>query len=264
MSLVIYLLVFVFGLIIGSFLNVVILRYHSGQSLAGRSHCLSCGANLSWLELFPVVSFLIQGGRCRECHCKISWQYPLVELLTGFLFVLVFFSFGAGTNLIWVVYYLVVVSLLVAVTVYDLKHKIIPDLFVFLIGLLALLKPWLVFLEKKGLAFVISDYKTALLGGGIAGLVFFLLWFFSAGRWLGFGDVKLAFAVGLLLGPSKVWTAMVLAVWLGAIAGLALIVLSKTKLFGFNKYFTIKSELPFAPFIVLGVILNLIFQINVF
>lgn len=260
----IYLVVFLLGLIIGSFLNVVILRYHSGQSINGRSHCLSCGAKLSWSELLPIASFLLQKGRCRNCQCRISWQYPLVELLTGILFVLVLSSLSFGGNWIKTPYCLIIVSLLLAIAVYDLKHKIIPDLFVVILGALALIRPLLMFFQARDLPLMLYDYKTVLLGGLASGGIFLLLWFFSGGHWLGFGDVKLAFAVGFLLGSLKIFSALILAVWSGAIVGLVLIALSKIRLFGFKKYFTIKSELPFAPFIIFGVILTLLFQVNVF
>ena len=259
-----YFLAFVFGLIVGSFLNVVTLRFHSGQSVGGRSHCLSCGKNLAWYELLPVASFVAQGGRCRGCRSKISWQYPLVELLTGLLFVLVFVRFGQTSDWREVSFWLVVISLFVATVVYDLKHKIIPDLFVWLLGILALLRLILLSEFDNKISNLLSDYKMVILGGLAAGGVFLLLWLVSRGRWLGFGDVKLALVVGFLLGPLQVFSALILAVWIGAVVGLVLVVLTKTGLFGFKKYFTIKSELPFAPFIILGVILNLLFQVNVF
>ncbi len=257
-------LVFIFGLIVGSFLNVIVLRLHSGESVVfDRSRCLSCGKKLNWYELIPVFSFLIQGGHCRGCHSKISWQYPLVELLTGLLFVLTYLQF-VEDGWLSLVFYLVIISLFVAVTVYDLRHKIIPDLFVRLLGILALLRPILLSNFDNKIGNLWPDYKMVILGGLAAGGVFLLLWLVSRGRWLGFGDVKLALSIGFLLGPVQVFSALVLAVWFGAIVGLVLVILTKTGLFGFRKYFTIKSELPFAPFIILGVLLNLLFQVNVF
>ncbi|MFA5736950.1 MAG: prepilin peptidase [Candidatus Paceibacterota bacterium] len=258
-----YALSFLFGLIIGSFLNVLILRYHSGQSLGGRSHCLFCGQILTWFELLPVASFVIQRGRCRRCQSKISWQYPLVEILTGLLFVLTFARFGFN-NWLEISFYWVIVSLLVPIIIYDLRHKIIPDIFVFGIGVLALIKPLLTVIEAGAYSSLWTEYQTIFLGGVIAGGIFLLLWLLSCGRWLGFGDVKLALVAGFLLGWPQVFSALILAVWIGAMTGLVLIFLTKIKLFGFSKYFTIKSELPFAPFIILGIILNLFFQINVF
>ena len=123
------LFVFVLGLIIGSFLNVVGLRYNTGMGIKGRSKCFSCSKTLQWLELIPLASFLIQRGKCKSCSCKISWQYPLIEALTGFLFVIITFAY-VPTDLpsaALLVAHLVVACLLVVILIYDSKHKIIPD-----------------------------------------------------------------------------------------------------------------------------------------
>ncbi|MFA5291257.1 MAG: prepilin peptidase, partial [Candidatus Paceibacterota bacterium] len=130
---------FFFGLVIGSFLNVVILRYQTGRGLSGRSGCFSCGKKLNWYELIPILSFFFQRGRCRGCQSKISWQYPIVELLTGLLFALIYWHLAGA----WpeVIFYCLIASLLIVITAYDLKHQIIPDQFVFAFILLSLLKP---------------------------------------------------------------------------------------------------------------------------
>ena len=105
-------LFFIFGTIVGSFLNVLILRYNTGISAArGRSFCFSCGKNLNWLELVPVLSFLFQKGKCRGCKSKISWQYPLVECLTGLLFVGVFLRYG-GVNGLFSSVWLIIMALI--------------------------------------------------------------------------------------------------------------------------------------------------------
>ncbi|HPW44722.1 MAG TPA: prepilin peptidase, partial [bacterium] len=232
MTILSFLFVFILGLITGSFLNVLVLRYHSGQTIGGRSHCLSCGKTLAWYELLPVISFLVQRGRCLGCQSKISWQYPLVELLTGLLFVLAYLQFSAD-GWLSLAFYLVIISLFVAITVYDLRHKIIPDLFVWLVGILALLRPILLSNFDNKIGNLWSDYQMVILGGLAAGGIFLLLWLMSRGQWLGFGDVKLALVVGFLLGPIQVFSALILAVWLGAVVGLILVILTKTGLFGF-------------------------------
>src|SRR3989344_7889253 len=127
---------FIFGTIIGSFLNVVVLRYGT-KSISGRSFCFSCGKTLRWFELIPLFSFLAQGGRCRNCKAHISLQYPLVEFVTGLVFVAVAwknlqpttYNLQLYSPLSWSVVgcQLLVFSLLIALSVYDLKHKIIPD-----------------------------------------------------------------------------------------------------------------------------------------
>lgn len=115
---------FIFGTIVGSFLNVVVLRYNSSFSIYGRSGCPSCGKTLTWFELIPILSFFLQMGRCRVCGSRISLQYPLVEALTGVLFLFIFLK---GLPAAFTFYMFVISSLLVAILVYDIRHKIIPD-----------------------------------------------------------------------------------------------------------------------------------------
>jgi leader peptidase (prepilin peptidase)/N-methyltransferase len=243
-------LIFIFGVIAGSFLNVIIWRYNTGWSAAkGRSCCLVCAHTLKWPELVPIASFLLQGGQCVHCHSKISWQYPLVEFLSGLLFLGVYYL--ALPPVLTVVYWLAV-SLLLAIAVYDYRHKIIPEGLVWLVVALGLLR-----------AFLMGDVWPAM-AMGVGGAVFFAaLWAWSRGRWLGFGDAKLALAIGLLLGWPGGLTALVWAFWLGAIIGVLLIGLSKFinwRSGGLS--FTIKSELPFAPFMVIGAVLHLIFNVR--
>lgn len=143
--LVIYGLVFILGLLVGSFLNVVIYRYNTGMSVvSGRSRCLTCAHTLRWFELIPVVSFVIQAGRCRECHSRLSWQYPAVELLTGLIFLRVFQVVGGNAHNLELAFWWLVFSILIVITIYDLRHKIIPDGLVGLLAGLAVLQ-WLIF-----------------------------------------------------------------------------------------------------------------------
>lgn len=118
------LVVLAFGLVIGSFLNVVIYRFHTGRSLNDRSHCLSCGRTLNWYELFPVFSYLFLRGRCRSCRSFIPYRYALVEALTAGLFLLAYLK---TLDLFLLLGLLVFLSLLVIVAVYDMYHQIIPD-----------------------------------------------------------------------------------------------------------------------------------------
>lgn len=249
------LFVFILGLIIGSFLNVVILRYNTGRGIGGRSACFSCNKKLVWYELFPVLSFLVLGGRCRTCRSKISWQYPAVEFATGALFALVYWALSPLGWLV-TIFYFVMTSLLVIITVYDLRHKIIPDFFVFLFILLGLIQPFVL----PGP--ISSNFIAALLGGLITALPLFVLWVVSSGRWIGFGDVKLALGIGLFLGVRAGLSSLMLAFWLGAIIGLALIglsKLSKKRKGGYN----MKSEVPFAPFLIISFLITLLFNFDV-
>ncbi len=247
---------FLFGLIIGSFLNVVILRHQTGRTLSGRSGCFSCGKKLAWFELVPVLSFLWQKGRCRGCRSQISWQYPLVELITGLLFALVFWRLWPQISQL--IFYWLITSLLIVITAYDLKHKIIPDKFVFAFILLALFQP-IILLTKP----ILFNFGWGVIGGLATASPLFILWAISKGRWIGFGDVKLVLGIGLLLGWSLGLSALVLAFWLGAIIGLLLIVWGKTQLRRKRKSYTMKSEIPFAPFLVLGFWLVFLTSINV-
>ena len=147
-----YYFIFIFGAIIGSFLNVVILRYNTGQSIVfGQSKCFSCAKKLKWYELFPVASFIFLRGKCAHCQTKISWQYPITEITTGLLFLLISnlpageAGFKSQISNLDVVYYWIIFSLLIIIAVYDYRHQIIPNLFVWIfngLGFLSLFGIW--------------------------------------------------------------------------------------------------------------------------
>jgi len=249
-----------FGLIIGSFLNVVIYRLHTGRSLNDRSHCLSCGRTLSWYELFPVFSYLALRGRCRSCHSFIPYRYALVEILTAGAFLLAYLNFQGWLLLLADC---TLLSVLVVVLVYDLYHKIIPDELSGLMALLALLitgfKAW-----------QLGSYQVALIdvaSGGLVALGFGLLWYFSKGRAIGLGDAKIAFGLGVLTGAGNLFSFVVLAFWLGAISGIILILLSTKQLARLTRVRThhvnMKSEVPFAPFLIASFILVHFFDMDV-
>lgn len=257
----IYFLVFLFGAIIGSFLNVVIFRYHSGATFLGRSMCFSCGKTLRWHDLIPVLSFAALGGKCRFCRSKISWHYAAVEIFTGALFVLFFWKMGGTAGLLnfasplyfaRLVFLFTLGSLLVVIGGYDIKHKIIPDAFAYSFAALAFFG--LIF-SSAPLAF------WDLLAGPILAFPFAFLWYVSGGRWMGLGDAKLALGMGWFLGLRGGFVAIVLAFWIGAIFGLALIAVGKimkSSIFAslFRHRVTMKSEIPFAPFLIVGLLLT--------
>ncbi len=183
------------GLIVGSFLNVVIYRFHTGRSLQGRSRCLSCGHTLSWACLFPVASYLALRGRCAYCTARISPRYFLVEILTAVLFGLVA---ATTSSILLLAALLVLVSLLVVVLVYDFLHTIIPDEYVIATTVVAVGIGALSIFDAEG-ADVVREIVLRL-AGGVAGFLFFAsLWYVSRGRWIGFGDAKLAFPLGLIV-----------------------------------------------------------------
>ena len=265
-----YLSIFIFllGLVVGSFLNVVILRLDENypiKGIMGRSHCPNCKKILNWYELIPVFSFLIQKGKCRGCGTKISWQYPIIETATGLIFLLTVYSLQFTVysflnfetfEYLNLVYLLAIFSILTVITVYDIKHKIIPDSMVFLFAGLSLL--FMLVTQWGNLVWF------EVLSGPILATPFAVLWLVSQGRWIGFGDAKLALGIGWFLGLIDGLSAIILSFWIGSVFGIFLILLSKLQSLSFiNKNFTIKSEIPFAPFLILGTILIFFFHWDV-
>ena len=233
-------ILFVLGAIVGSFLNVVGLRWDS-RNFGGRSRCPDCLKTLRWFELVPILSFLAQKGRCRNCGAKISWQYPLVEIWTGLLFATVSYIF------------IPIFCIYVIITIYDFKHKIIPDELVYTSILLSLLVP----------LFIIHYSLLDWFAGPIIFAFFASIWALSRGRAMGFGDAKLGLSIGLLLGAMQGFSSFVLAFWLGAFGSLFYIFLHKTGFLKNDKELTMKSEVPFGPFIILGAWISLVFHLDI-
>ena len=269
MTLILTIIFFILGLIIGSFLNVVIYRLNTARSLGGRSACMSCQSKLSWYELIPVFSFLGLRGRCKSCKTKISIQYPLVEFITGLVFALLFaklqaeYDFFSLAFLGVYAYYAVTFSLLLVIAVYDLRHKIIPDSLVFIFCLFAFIG---LFLFTNVFPFLSPHIPSLLefLAGPLIALPFTLFWLISGGRWMGLGDAKLALGIGWLLGLSLAFSSLVIAFWSGAAVGLSLIVFSRLDSARLAKNYGMKSEIPFAPYLVLGAFLAFIFDLRLF
>lgn len=275
MSCIVSLFVFIFGLCIGSFLNVVIYRlepsFAKGYGRAkkdesfvkGRSCCPHCKHQLKWLDLIPVVSFLFLQGKCRYCHAKISWQYPLVEIATGLVFLLIFndqFSTVAaafGTTNMTAVRFVVpifnlaflfyVAGSLIVIFVYDLKWYLIPDKVLFPAIIIAFLYH---LFESVFTGNWVLGTGNFLLAALIASGFFLFIFLVSKGRWMGFGDVKLAILLGLLLGFPNILLGLFLSFFFGAIIGTILLFFKKKGL---------KSEMPFAPFLIIGTFAALFF-----
>jgi prepilin signal peptidase PulO-like enzyme (type II secretory pathway) len=276
---------FIFGTLIGSFLNVVILRYNTGKNIFApgeRSECFTCAKKLVWFELVPVLSFAALRGRCSGCKSPISWQYPFVELATGALFVGIVAKLGmplfalVPSVVLLAVMYAAVWCLLVVIAVYDMRHKIIPDGIVYAfsaISFVSIFVPGSVAYE----AGVISGLGPW--SGILAGAIFFSflggLWYVSGGKWLGFGDAKLILGVGFLLGLSGGLSAFALSFWIGAAVTLLLLaigavarragkVVRRSRLLRFLGTLTMKSEIPFAPFIIIGALIVFFCSVDVF
>lgn len=232
--------VFVFGLLIGSFLNVVIARLPDGRSLIRpRSHCSGCKATLRWYENIPLLSYLALRGKCRSCRTPISARYPLVELMTAALFVAAFRRYGSDAAL-WVRDFPILASW-VAIVFIDLDHRIIPDEL-----------SW----GGAGLALITAGLVPGLgwLGafGGFAlgfGAFYLLAWGYEAwtGRsGLGGGDIKLLGALGAFLGWSGVLQTILVSSIFGSLIGLLVGATAK------GKGELMKTSVPFGPFLIFG------------
>ncbi len=261
-----YVIVFVFGAIIGSFLNVVIYRLHTGKSLNGRSHCMSCGALLTWSQLFPVLSYLFLKGKCRACRSYIPSRYFFVEVCTGIVFVTLYVLFH--TVPIQFILNIVLFSILIVILAYDMRHMIIPDELVLMVGGVALCILGFNISQIYGWSMHLGMYD--ILAGLGASAFFAGLWFVSKGRWIGLGDAKLALPLGIIVGSTSVFSMVVLSFWIGAGISLMLLALErilkrgKTNLHFLTTPLTIKSEVPFAPFLIAGFALVHLFHANIF
>jgi prepilin signal peptidase PulO-like enzyme (type II secretory pathway) len=270
--------IFVFGLVIGSFLNALIWRMHVKKNIIERSCCPKCKHILGIKDLIPLFSFFWQKGKCRYCQKKISWQYPIVELVTGIFFIFVFLinfktvSLGEFQNFQWIqqVHYnfsvlnfqtifngfnifttnfqfsiltlrdLFFVSVLVIIFVYDLKYGFILDKVTLPAILVGLILNLILGITWQNL----------ILAAGIGGGFFLVQFLISKGRWIGGGDIRMGALMGVFLGWPQILVALFFSYILGAIIGVGLIFLKKK---------TWKSEIPFGVFLAIGAIISLFF-----
>lgn len=228
--------VFILGLCIGSFLNVLIYRLPRSLTLGGRSFCPKCKKQISWYDNVPLLSYLLLRGKCRNCRASISFRYPLVELLTGFLFLEGLERLG-GLGGLGTLGILVIISVMIAIFFIDLEHQIIPDA--------------LVSLGVLGAVGVLGVNLITNIPSAIgAGLFFLLLHLITKGKGMGLGDVKLVFLMGLVLGFPGIIGALYFAFLTGAFVGVILILSGKKK-FG--------QHIAFGPFLVAGFLVFLFF-----
>lgn len=245
MSYLFYTLLFVLGAAIGSFLNVVIFRIDTRKSMFfSRSECPHCHHQLAIADLFPLFSFLFLRGRCRYCQQPISWQYFFVEVVSGIAFVLVGWHFSIAemflqsnihwptlaSFLIWLFY----ISLLIIIFVYDLRHYLILDKILLITLLVAIIGCCLPM--GHGL---LNSLVAAAVGGGF----FLLIYLLSRGKWMGAGDVKFAFVIGVILGWPNIIVGLFLAFVSGAIWGIGLMLFGQKKM---------KDKLPFGTFLAVA------------
>lgn len=243
------LILFILGLFVGSFLNVVIARAVTREgNFFARSHCMHCKHSLGILDLIPLLSFLFLMGRCRFCKERISWQYPLVEFATGLLFVMVYFQYNDLSTLWyakrflgieqdffqgWILFPLrdlFFLCILLAIFVIDFRYSLIPDSIV-LPAILSVFAFQIV-LEQKMLPLLIVGFVL---------FAFFLGQFLlSHGQWIGGGDMRLGFLIGIMFGWPSALSVLLGAYILGAVVSVLLLLFKKK---GW------KSEIPFGPFL---------------
>ena len=224
----------IMGLLIGSFLNVVIYRVPRGESIVKPgSHCPSCGHVLKAWELVPILSFLVQRGRCRKCRTKISWRYPGVELLTGLLF---FYAVWQKNGVLdaRLMLNLIFLATLVALAFIDYDTMRLPDVLTLPLLGIGLLGAFLLPGQPSGWVSLASAV-------GIGGLFWLIATFYPRG--MGMGDVKLVAAMGAFLGFPEIFLAIFLASLMGSLVGMGLLLLHKHQS---------KKHLPFGPFLSAG------------
>lgn len=239
---------FIFGLIIGSFLNAVIYRLKSGDSFVmERSLCPRCRKTLGFWDLIPLLSFIFLKAKCRYCKKPISWQYPLVELFTGIIFIIGYFNlagkaldFSSWIVVLRLISFYIFSGFLIIIFVYDLKHYLILDK---------------VTLPASAIAFLLNvllgySLVNLLLAAGLIFGFFLFQFLISKGQWIGGGDLRLGFLMGAMLGWPKAVLALFLAYISGAIIGCLLIIFKKKK---FN------SQLPFGTFLTAATLVALLF-----
>ncbi|WP_047809750.1 A24 family peptidase [Desulfosporosinus acididurans] len=238
----------VLGVIIGSFLNVVIYRVPKEESIVSPgSHCPKCGQALRAWELIPIISYLIQRGRCRSCRAKVSWRYPMVELLTGCFFYLAgTLGFLMGLHPARVLLNLVFISFLIALSFIDLDTYRLPDVLTIPLWGLGLLGAFLIPGSPSGWESILSSLGA----GGFFGLI---AKFYPQG--LGLGDVKLVAALGAFLGFHGIFLAVFSGSLLGAIVGLVFLGTGQK---GF------RQQIPFGPYLSLGAVLALLWGTRIF
>lgn len=236
MDFIIYLIVFIYGIVFGSFLNVVIFRVPKHESIVrGQSHCMTCGHKLSWYELIPVFSFLFQRGRCRSCGAKISPQYPLIETLNGVLWCLSYRRFGMSPEFFMACGLL---SVLICISIVDERTMEIPLSFnvaVFIIGIVRIIFSWPHILGYLIGAVAVSGFL-------------FIVYILTGGGGVGGGDIKLMAAAGLLLG----WKCIIIAFLLGCIIGSVIHIIRMT-------LFHAGRKLALGPYLSVGIAISFFF-----
>ena len=233
---ILYIMIFLIGISIGSFLNVCIYRIPKKEDIVfERSHCMSCGNVLKWYELIPLFSFIVQGGKCRNCKTKLSVQYPLIELLNGLIYVWIFMAKGFQPESIL---FCICASVLIVISVIDWRTYEIPFGCNIIIGILGIVR---VFLN-------LAHWYDYVIGFFAVSGLFLIIYWITKGRGIGGGDIKLMAAAGLLLG----WQNILLSLMIGSIAG-SVIHLALMKIQGKDRV------LAFGPYLAFGIFISMLY-----
>ncbi len=231
-TILLYIIIFLYGIVIGSFLNVCIFRIPKQENIVKiRSHCMNCGYQLKWYDLVPVFSYLCLGGKCRSCKQKISVQYPLIELLNGVLYCIVFAVYGISVEALL---YALLTSALITLSVIDLRTYEIPvgiNIFILTLGLIRIVTDYADWLDYAVGFFLVSGFL-------------YIVYLVTKGRGIGGGDIKLMAVSGLLLG----WKQILLAFVLGCIIG-SVIHMIRMKMSGQG------HVLAFGPYLSVGIMI---------
>ena len=228
---------------------MLVYRLKDAETLLGRSFCRHCKHQIRWYDNIPLLSFIILRGECRDCEAKISWQYPLLELFTGLLFALGGYLFSpifSGNSWVELAFVFVITSLLITIAAYDLRYMEIP-LSLLVTGLVITFL-FLLYSYQWGSPFFSSTLGLGMLGGmAVAGL-FYILVAVSKETWMGWGDVWLGGLAGLVVGLPLALPLLTISFGVGALCGILMMLFAKK---------TMKSQIPFAPYLSLGVLVTL-------
>lgn len=240
-------ILFAFGLLVGSFVNVLILRLPESKSLGGRSHCPHCRHILSSRDLIPVLSFVLLRGKCRYCKARISKRYPTTELVTALMFAFAgtVVNQNERTWLLSLIFILLTIIFLIVVFVVDFEHYVILDVVVFPAAAVFLLLRLLEDFIIPTVFFRDSSLVSGLLAA-LAGFIFFgAIWLFSRGRWMGLGDVKFMIPFGLILGFPLVFVGIMSSFIIGSLVSIPLLISGSKQL---------KSRVPFGTFLAAALV----------
>ena len=248
-----YFLSFLYGAAIGSFVQVVATRLNAAPIIRSRSKCLSCGEALRVSDLIPLVSYLFLKGKCKYCKVPYGIETLVIEIGFGVVFMLVYHFILTGSAAVvalgWLIYYTLIFISLGVIALYDYKHSYVPIVFLGLFSFLSIV--------MLGMRYTYDGGVAVLLGPLVVALPFLLIWIFTRGRALGFGDVLLYLAVGAFFGIEQGLAVLLISVWLGAIVGI-IVYLQRRRTHNTN------TAIPFVPFIVAAFLIVLFTDIGIF